>query len=186
MHLPRRVLVIAGAVTVLIGAGTSAFALLTGPVGSNGVIHGCYATAGANGSHLLKLQNVGTSCPAGETAIEWNKKGPGGPAGASGPQGPQGPAGPPGPGLAFTVAQGSGSVAGIGSFETAILTCSPSYPLMISGGYEIDNSQTSATDYSVVYDMPVNANSWEVRIAVPSTAPANVSWHVQGVCAVES
>lgn len=39
--------------------------------------------------------------------------------------------------------------------------------------------------YSVVFDMPVNANSCEVRIAVPSDAPASVAWDTQGVCAVE-
>lgn len=124
--------------------------------------------AGTNGSHALELQDTGTACPSDTTAIRWNKQGP------------------PGPGLSFTVAQSAGAVAAIGSFETDILTCPPSYPLMISGGYDIENSQTSPTDYSVVYDMPVNANSWEVRIAVPSDAPATVTWDIQAVCAAQS
>ena len=52
----------------------------------------------------------------------------------------QGPPGPPGPGMSFTVAQSGGATARIGSFETDILTCPPSYPLIISGGYDILNS----------------------------------------------
>ena len=53
-------------------------------------------------------------------------------------------------------------------------------------GYGILNSQsTPPRHYSVVYDMPVNANSWEVRIAVPSDAPASVTWDIQGECAAQ-
>ncbi len=169
MYLSRRALAAGGAATVLLSGGTAALAAtIASPVGSNGVIHGCYTTAGTNGSHALVLQNAGTACPHGDTAIKWNQQGP------------------PGPGLSFTVAQSGGATAGIGSFETDILTCPPSYPLIISGGYEIQNSQASPTDYSVVFDMPVNANSWEVRIAVPSDAPANVTWDIRGVCAAQS
>ena len=87
----RTVLIGTGAV---LGLGTDgiAYAAAAGPV-SSGVIHGCYTTKASNGSHTLVLQDVGTTCPAGDTAIKWNQKGPAGPAGPTGPAGPQGPAG---------------------------------------------------------------------------------------------
>jgi len=186
----RRIILTMAAALALVAGGTAAgAAIASGPVDSSGVVHGCYTTNAIKGSHSFVLQDAGTSCPRGTTAVMWNQQGPQGPKGSPGPQGvagPQGPAGtqgPPGPDTSYTVAQGTTSTAGIGSFETAILTCPPSYPLMISGGYEIENSLASPTDYAVIFDQPANANSWIVRIAVPSGASANVSWHVQGVCA---
>jgi hypothetical protein len=65
-------------------AGAAAYSSLAGPVKA-GVIHGCYTTKASRGSHSVVLQNVGTACPAGETAIMWNEKGP---AGRQGPPGP--------------------------------------------------------------------------------------------------
>jgi hypothetical protein len=103
MHLPRSVLAISMGAALLIGGGSAAFAMITaGPV-SGGVIYGCYKTAATEGSHTLVLQNTGTRCPAGDTAIKWNQQGPAGPqgpkgaTGATGPAGPQGPAGQTGP-----------------------------------------------------------------------------------------
>lgn len=100
MHLPRRVLAISAGALLLLGGGTAAFATITaGPV-SGGVIYGCYTTAATDGSHTLVLQNTGTSCPRGDTAIKWNQQGPTGPRGPQGPKGATGatgPAGPPGP-----------------------------------------------------------------------------------------
>jgi hypothetical protein len=175
----RRAALVAAACALLTGGGVATAAVASIP-GPGGVIHGCY---GKSGRLRVTDTSTGQSCRKLETSLTWNQAGPAGPPGARGPQGPQGPSGTS---LTFTVAQGGTSVAGIGSFETAILTCPPSYPLMISGGYDIENSQTSPTDYAVVFSEPVNANSWEVRIAVPADAPANVSWHVQGVCAAQS
>src|ERR1022692_4799356 len=179
----RRAAIVAAVVVPILAAGGVALASI--PDGS-GVIHGCYRLNG----DIRVINSPRQVCQNGENSLNWSQTGPQGPAGATGATGPQGPAGATGPqgpagtGYTFTVAGGGTSVAGIGYFDTAILTCPPSYPLMISGGYEIENSQTTPTDYAVVFDMPVNANSWEVRIAVPSDAPANVSWEVQGVCAI--
>jgi hypothetical protein len=96
----------AGAAAVALTAGGTAagMAIAAGPVDSAGVVHGCYAPQGNKGSYQLKLQNAGTNCPKGFTAITWNQKGPQGPAGAPGATGPQGPAGP---GLVFATASGA-------------------------------------------------------------------------------
>jgi hypothetical protein len=163
MRKARVVMVTAGACGVILAAGGATAALASIPSAA-GVIHGCYRTASP---HALTVVNSQT-CPSGSTPLSWNQKGP---------------VGPPGPTTSYTVAQGGSSVAGVGSFETASLTCPASHPLIISGGYDIENSETSPTDYSVVFSQPANANSWWVRIAVPADAPANVTWHVQGVCA---
>jgi hypothetical protein len=96
MYLSRRALVIAGAATILLGGGTAALAATSSSPVQNGVVHGCYASAGTSGSHPLVLQNVGTACPNGDTAIKWNQKGPAGSPGPAGPVGPQGPQGPAG------------------------------------------------------------------------------------------
>lgn len=98
----RTIMIATGATIALIGTGT-AYAAVAGPIDSSGVIHGCYYPATTAGSHKIVLQNTGTTCPSGTTAIKWNQTGPAGPAGPPGPPGPQGPKGdtgaqgPPGP-----------------------------------------------------------------------------------------
>jgi hypothetical protein len=102
---PTRTVIIAAAVTLALGAGTvvAAAAVISGPVDSSGVVHGCWTNAEINGSHIFVLQDAGTNCPKGTTPISWNQSGapgptgPAGPAGAPGPTGPAGPAGAPGP-----------------------------------------------------------------------------------------
>ena len=90
----RRVIIAAGAALALVTSGTAAgAAVASGPTDSSGVIHGCYTNQALNGSHVFVLQDTGTSCPKGSTAISWNQTGPAGPAGASGPKGDTGPAG---------------------------------------------------------------------------------------------
>jgi hypothetical protein len=95
------ILISAGAGLVLLAAGTTAGAAIAGgPVDGSGVIHGCWTNAAVNGTHVFVLQDAGTNCPKGTTAISWNQKGsagPAGPAGAAGPAGPAGPAGATGP-----------------------------------------------------------------------------------------
>jgi hypothetical protein len=96
----KRKVIIAGAATLVLTAGASvatAAVMSSGPVDSSGVIHGCWSDKAINGSHVLVLQDAGTSCPNGTTAISWNQSGPQGPAGPPGPQGATGPAGPSGP-----------------------------------------------------------------------------------------
>jgi hypothetical protein len=90
-----RILLAAVAAVGLVSGGTAAAAgLAASPVDGSGVIHGCWTTKAVNGgSHAFVLRNAGTACPAGTTAITWNKAGPAGPQGPQGIQGPQGPSG---------------------------------------------------------------------------------------------
>ena len=90
----RTVLIGAGAALAVVAGSTTAYAAVTGPIDSSGVIHGCYVDTPVNGLLTIHLVTAGTPCPAGMTAITWNQQGP---AGATGPQGPAGPAGPQGP-----------------------------------------------------------------------------------------
>jgi hypothetical protein len=94
----RRIIFTMAAALALVAGGTAAgAAIASGPVDSSGIVHGCYTTNAIKGSHFFVLQDAGTSCPRGTTAIMWNQQGPQGPQGPPGPQGPQGVAGPQGP-----------------------------------------------------------------------------------------
>ena len=94
----RAAMIGAGAVLVLGTGSTAAYAALAGgPVDGSGVIHGCWTNAAINGTHVFVLQDAGTTCPRGTTAISWNQQGPAGLTGATGPQGPAGPTGGTGP-----------------------------------------------------------------------------------------
>jgi hypothetical protein len=90
----RAILIGSMSAVLLAGTGVATAAVLASPQDSSGVIHGCYTNAAVKGSHALVLQDAGTSCPTGTTAISWNAQGPAGPAGPTGPAGPSGPAGP--------------------------------------------------------------------------------------------
>ena len=88
--------VIVGAATLALGAGTgiAAASMRTSPspVDSSGSVHGCWTNRAVNGSHVFVLQDAGTQCPKGTTAISWNEEG------RPGPPGPSGRAGQPGAG----------------------------------------------------------------------------------------
>jgi hypothetical protein len=154
MHLTRGALVTTGTAALLLVGGTAALAATAASPVNHGTIYGCYTTNGTNGGHMLVLQDFGTSCPSGDTAIKWNKQGPPGPAGppgatgATGPQGPAGPAGPPGPstagpgGLDVTIVQG---IQGSGSF-TALAQCPASHPYVLGGGGSAYNDSTDANE----------------------------------------
>src|ERR1700735_4595034 len=86
----RMALIAAGISGVLIVGDTAYGASAGGPVGAGGVVHGCYSNAKVHGSHTLVLQDAGTACAKGSTAVTWNEQGPAGPAGAAGPAGPGG------------------------------------------------------------------------------------------------
>jgi hypothetical protein len=77
-------------VVAVLSGGAAAGAVAAGPIDSSGVIHGCYYPASTGGSHKIVLQNAGTKCPSGTSAIKWNRTGPAGPAGPAGPPGAPG------------------------------------------------------------------------------------------------
>lgn len=93
----RTVLIAIGAAIAVVAGSTTAYAAIAGPVDGSGVIHGCYTDKALNGSHVIVLQDAGTTCPQGTTAISWNQQGPAGATGPVGPTGATGPAGPSGP-----------------------------------------------------------------------------------------
>jgi hypothetical protein len=94
----RRIVMTGAAALVLVAGGTAAgAAVASSPVDSSGVIHGCWTNAAINGTHVFVLQDAGTTCPKGTTAISWNQTGPQGPAGPAGPAGTVGATGPAGP-----------------------------------------------------------------------------------------
>ncbi|HTA03055.1 MAG TPA: hypothetical protein VK802_21930 [Streptosporangiaceae bacterium] len=106
--ISKRAGIISGLVALaLTGAGVAGAAIASsGPV-SSGVISGCYTNQALNGSHVFVLQDAGTACPKGTTAISWNQTGPAGAAGPAGPAGAigaAGPAGPPGASMVTSVA----------------------------------------------------------------------------------
>jgi hypothetical protein len=93
----RRIILTMAAALALVAGGTAAgAAIASGPVDSSGVVHGCYTTNAIKGSHVFVLQDAGTSCPRGTTAVMWNQQGTQGPQGSPGPQGIAGPQGPAG------------------------------------------------------------------------------------------
>jgi hypothetical protein len=87
---------LAGAAAALaVVSGSAAYAAI--PDGS-GVIHACYKSSNPNQGTLHVIDTTkGQKCTVGESAIDWNQKGPQGPQGLQGPQGPTGAQGPEGP-----------------------------------------------------------------------------------------
>jgi hypothetical protein len=96
MNVSRTVITGAAALALVAGGTAAGAAIASGPVDSSGVIHGCYTNKADNGSHVFELQNAGTSCPKGTTAITWNQAGQRGATGSAGQAGPAGPTGPAG------------------------------------------------------------------------------------------
>jgi len=144
-------LAIGGTIAVTIGGSTAYAAVAAGPVSSGGVVSGCYTNAEISGSHALVLQNQGTTCPRGTTAVSWSEQGPAGATGATGAQGaagPQGPAGLQGPAGA-TGAQGPPG-AGLASLDALDgIPCNVGSPdagvLQITYTPTADNTKSSAT-----------------------------------------
>src|SRR5260370_19776079 len=125
----RRSLVVGGITgLVLFGGGGAAYAVCAGAVDSGGVIYGCYTNAQIHGSHALVLQDTGTSCPSGTTAIQWNQTG------SQGPEGPQGPAGPStagGGGLGTEIVWSTDAFA---NPSGAVAICPNDHPFIVGGG----------------------------------------------------
>ncbi len=149
----RTALLAAGIAAVLVAGGGTALGAVasSGPLDSNGVVHGCYTNQALNGSHVFVLQDAETNCPKGTTPISWNQAGPAGapgPAGATGATGAQGqpgptgltgttgatgPAGPAGP-IGPTGATGPQGLPGAGATVATLPTGDANCPL---GGLQV-------------------------------------------------
>jgi hypothetical protein len=159
MKLKRRYVIPAIVVALLAGGTTAAVAAVAAsPVDSSGVIHGCYTNAAINGSHALVLQDAGTNCPRGTTAISWAVQGPAGPAGAAGPIGATGPVGPVG-------AAGPTGPAGPTTTVTSTATVTPT-----------DTTTTSTpTPTSTLVAAPVSSCGGSSAVMDPGAAGNSVS-----------
>jgi Collagen triple helix repeat (20 copies) len=136
----RNTLITMVAALGLVAGGTAAgAAIASGPVDGSGVVHGCFSTQAFNGSHLLVLQDAGTTSPKGTTAVSWNQTGPTGPTGATGPAGIQGPTGPTGPTGAQGPAgpTGAAGAAGAPGPGAAVAPLSSGDPNCANGGASI-------------------------------------------------
>jgi hypothetical protein len=206
----KRKVIIAGATTLVLTAGASvatAAVMSSGPVDSSGVIHGCWSNAAVNGSHVFVLQDAGTSCPRGTTAISWNEQGPAGPIGPTGPAGPSGaigpsgPAGPQGPpGVVGEVYQQNSVSFPVGltppGVETVAVSC-PQGHVATGGGFALSGPMGiggNATEKWIPYDDAATTpngvpSGWEVGLAetgTPGNAGGNYVLNAYVYCAPTS
>jgi hypothetical protein len=157
-RIGRRVVIIGVAALFVAGGGTAAAAVISrSPVDNSGVIHGCWSKTAINGSHVFVLQDAGTSCPNGTTAISWNQIGPQGPQGPAGPQGPS-TAGPGGLDTQYVFSGWATSPNAKGQdIADAVAYCPFDHPFLISGGY------TESIMSSSFPDVPFNMPGWTVE-----------------------
>ena len=164
----------AGGSLALLAGGTAAGAAIAGPIDGSGVIHGCYTNAQINGGHVFVLQDAGTTCPKGTTAVSWNQAGPAGPpgatgpagqTGATGPQGPAGPAGPPGSAGSSTAGPSGLDTTVVYAIGTGLVTaaCPADHPYVLGGGVnpEVDNAiQDSLPSGPLGEETPGTTHGW--------------------------
>ncbi len=110
-------------------------------IGPDGMIHACYTNQALRGSHALVLQDVGTNCPTGTTAISWNQQGQPGQQGAQGPQGQQGAQGPQGAAGPSTAGPSGLDVLTLSTTATGkgSVMCPADHPYLV-GGFAIDDT----------------------------------------------
>jgi hypothetical protein len=149
--------VIGLAACALLACAGAAYAI--GTAVTTTVIHGCAKTAAPS---TLSLRTAGT-CPAGTTALSWNKRGPQGIQGVQGVQGIQGVPGDPGsPGLSgfqTVTAVDDVPAANIGTVD---VPC-PSGQTAISGGWSVPYTATVLESHP----SPVGPSVWRTAAAFP-------------------
>ncbi len=172
----RTVLFATGATIALTVGGSTAYAAVAGsPVDSSGVVHGCYTNQALNGSHVFVLQDAGTNCPKGTTAVSWNEQGPAGaagpagpagPAGATGTTGPAGPAGPTGPvgGVGPQGPQGPAGTSSVDALNGTVCNVGSSAQGMIQVSYNSSNGVatltcTPTTLYTLTVSIPAGSGN---------------------------
>lgn len=176
IQIRRRTAIIVGISTLALAGGGAAYAATAGgPVDSAGVIHGCYTNAAVKGSHALVLQDAGTSCPAGTTAISWAAQGPPGPAGPTGPTGPagptgaagpSGPAGPPGPTVTTTVTATPTPTGTTTLTASPVNTCaSPAFMGDLTSGEIVANGGVTVGQSFSWFSFTTTLTNWSVSVA---------------------
>jgi len=188
---PSRAAIIAAVITLVLAAGTGvAAAVITSPIDSGGVIHGCYTTKALNGTHVFVLQDAGASCPAGTTAIQWNEQGPSGVPGPSGPSGPSGPPGPAGPTTTVTTTVTTTPPTTSSSSSTAALTpfpatnCNAPQTTGVLGTGQSEtasgiNVGSSFSWFEVTFNSSVT--SWTITVSGAAVGPAPAGNDVMSV-----
>jgi hypothetical protein len=129
------------------------------------LIHGCININGAlTITAAPGFGNPSTTCPVGQTSVDWSQQGPPGPAGAAGPAGVAGPpgvVGPPGPAgpapARGDVVRAVGATGVPDVWLTLVRTvvgpseedgrlarvrCPAAYPLVLNGGYRVTPAPT--------------------------------------------
>jgi hypothetical protein len=142
-------LVTGGAVAALFLGATGAVALASVP-SADGVINGCYTTAGSllgPPKGTLRVIDDGERCRSTERALPWNQIGPKGEQGEPGPVGPpgadgapgeQGPKGEPGPSIAYSA--GRGGYQFVSGAETVIVSVDvPAGPYVLQASATASN-----------------------------------------------
>ena len=179
-----RKVIIAGATALILTAGASAATaavMSSGPVDSSGVIHGCWTTMAARDrSHVFMLQDAGTSCAKGTTAISWNMRGPTGPAGAVGPAGATGPSTAGSGGLGVTVVSSNVTYLNSDGTTTAAAFCPSSAPYVIGGSAVIFKGSENITQ-SGPYDFTTNSVIAAAGATVPETRGDQYGWRASAV-----
>jgi len=186
------------------GAAVAATMAASSPINSSGTISACYNTKATKaGAFAVALQDTGTACPGGTTAISWNQTGPIGPAGPAGGVGPTGPAGadgatgpagadgatgPAGPSTAGSAGLDVTFVLSGPGTGSATASCPASHPYIVGGGGNafvsvIGGTRNTSLAYSVPLipgqnENPGTAQGWQV-IAVSSTDTV----HADALCA---
>ena|SRR5258708_3578137 len=166
----RNVIITASAGLALVLAGTAAGAAIASSPVSSGVVHACYTTRASHGSHAVVLQNAGTSCPAGTTAVTWIQQGRTGARGATGSTGPAGPstAGPAG----LDTIQVTSGIRYANTFVYGIAVCPADHPYVLGGGsHSTGEVQGSYSPMLASYPLPPNPNGQEAWYASDGFMP---------------
>ena len=106
---------------------------------SSGVIHTCYTLDASSGDAFRVINAPSQHCKAGETALNWNQRGPTGPSGASGASGVRGASGASG-------ASGVSGIQGVSGASGPQGASGPSGPAGAGGTF---NTHTNSELFSL-------------------------------------
>lgn len=164
---------IVASIALAVAVGPSLVTVAHEGIGDPARIHAC---VGADGMLRRAPTNADASCPGGQQALHWNRRGPRGPQGPEGPQGPKGdqgdqgdqgergPKGEQGPAGVGTVDVVTAT--GANGVKTVDVSC-PADHQAISGGASATENKAISKSYpttngvaSVAGDIP---NGWFIR-----------------------